>query len=256
LSRITKNLLVGFTLLCAVVLAVFCVELVLLNSEDYAGRPGASLSNGLPDGDEENSNGSEAADAEPPDDSEPPEENGDGDDEPPNEDDTPSKGTLFEMDMLDNVNTVTLYANEEIFEYSWGEALWTFTYLGDGKASLEVSIGLLTPQGGTSGLTKELAVHYLDDESPAAFERRIADSLARGVYISGEKNGETYEMWVHGPLVGGNDSHARAVVFVANYQNEEQRAAIYDVLDTLEVVSDPEFEQEVDLEDGLEDETE
>jgi len=237
MSRTIKNLIIIFTLLCAMVLIVFCIELVLLNRGNNGRETGPAISDNTPAGNEGAAGEQEAAGAEQSGDTEQSEDTDqNGNDTTQEGQKPPPTGNPHEMKMLDDVNTLILYADEELFEYNEGEGVWTYIYKKHENASLEVSIGLLTPQGGVDELAAYIVKNNLDGSGSTGGEKQIGNTSFNGLYISGEKNGGTYEAWILGPLEGGLES--QAVVFVVSYQNEEQKEAIYSVLDTLELVSD------------------
>jgi len=226
------------------VLIVFCIQLIALNwnSGDKEGE--FPVTDGSPTGSAEDPDGSGEQDTEPPDDSELPDEGLEGEGAQQNGGNQTTGVKLFELLMLDEVNLLTLSADEGLFRYTEDDAVWLFTYLGEGEASFRVSDELLAPQGGVSGHAESLMEYYLDGaESPVGLDRQIANSSLRAVYIVGEKNGETHEVWVR-PLLNGNEGHAHVLVFIANYSNAEQKDAIYSILDTLELSINGEEQEE------------
>jgi hypothetical protein len=239
MSNFIKNMLIVFTLLCIGVLVVFCIELVMLNMDtDKDGDETPQLSSGTTSGDKDGGNEQETPDtghigvSEQPDDIEQT-----GSDDKPDDQEQSPKGKQYSLLMLDNVHILLLNVDEELFDFSEGEADWLFTYKGDGKASLEIAPDLATPQEGINGLARSLLKPYLDGgESSVRGEGTIGNSSLSGVSVIGHMNKETYEAWIYGPLAGG--SSGNVLVFIANYQNDEQKDELYAILDTLEMISD------------------
>jgi len=225
---------------------VFCIELVSLNVESGKdGEKGAQVSDGPPaEGSGENE-GPEEAGAERPGDTEQAgaaEQPGDG--EPPGEQSQPPEGKLYSLPLHDDVHELALYINEDLFKYNEGGDGWWFTYIEDGETRLQIVTDLITPPGGITKLMETLLSPYLNGgESLVGGSSKIAESSLRGIYAIGEKGNETYEGWVI-RLTDDSDSD-KAVDIIINYQNEEQKNALYDILDTLELnVLETEMETE------------
>ena len=244
MSRLTKNVLVVFTLLCAIMLIVFCIELIIVNWNSNSEEPTPSLSVSSPEGNVEKTDEPEVKDSEPPVSTDSPEITDDnGGDVTQETENQPPAGKQYQLPMLDDIHTLMLYASEELFEYSEGGegGDWLFTFLGDGKASLEVASDFITPPGGINALAEKLLINYLDGGEPTVGgERQIGKSSLQGVFVSGDKRGETYEAWIYGPFGGGETG--QAVVFVINFANGVQRDAIYTIIDTMEMVAKEEEE--------------
>ncbi|MCL2152056.1 MAG: hypothetical protein FWH57_03700 [Oscillospiraceae bacterium] len=249
MSSIAKNLLIVFTFVCIIVLAVFCIELVTLNADSSkSGDEGTQVSESPPIGATEGDDGQEPADTGLNGETEPPgiegqtENGGEGE----GQSQTPS-GKRYSLLMLDNEHTLIIYADEELFDFSEGEADWLFTYKGGGEASLEIAPDLVTPQDGIQGLAETLLTPYLEGgESTVVGEEQIRNSTLNGISVIGEIGKTTYEAWIYGPLAGGNSGNA--LDFIIKYQNEEQKEALYEILDTLEMLLEETPEEE--LEDG------
>jgi len=222
------------------VLVFFCIELVILNSEGGNDRePAPSISGSPADGNEDNADEPESPDMELPPDTDLPEDTDQNEDAGSTEGNIQSPtGKEYILPMFDDVHTIMLYANEELFDYiDEGDPHWTFNYKGGGKAALEVGSDYITPPGGVRTLAEEVMSGYLEGgASSVGGERKIGNSTLRGFYASGDKNGETYEVWINGPFEGGDRGHA--AVIVVNYNNKEQKDALYAILDTMELLSD------------------
>jgi len=221
------------------VLIVFCVELVALNVDSgKGGDEGTQVSESPPTGDEVDDGGQEEPDTDNPGEKEQP---GDGnlaeDGDQNGEEHQPLESKPYELLMYDDVHTLMLEVSEELFEYSSGADGWWFTHKGNGEARFQIVPHLITPPGGMTELVETLLIPYLDGgESSVGREMKIANSTLRGIYVTGENNGEIYEAWVYGLEVEGNSG--RAVDFIINYQNEGQKEALYAILDTLDMVTE------------------
>jgi len=129
---------------------------------------------------------------------------------------------------------LSLHADEELFEFVENENGWWLHYTGGGDASLEIGFAFIPPEG-----VEELASRFLDNyldggESESVGEQRIGRSSLRGLYVSGETNGETYEAWLHS--LSEYDVFDMIVVFVINYRDNAQKAALHAIIDTFEMI--------------------
>ena len=238
MNRIAKNAVVIFTLLCAIFLIVFCAELIIVNSEDETGKTDPAMSDDLKTDDKGGDDSSEKIDTKQPEGNAAQESSGqnEGGALPEKQKTTPT-GKRYDLSMLDDVHTLVLYADEELFDYEEEETSWLLTYNGGGGASLEIALVLISPQDGVAIYSENFLDNYLDGgRSSVGGVKQIGDSSLSGIFIIGDKNEETYEAWIHGPF-GGGDS-GRAVVFVIHYREDEQRDALYGIIDTLDMLSD------------------
>jgi len=239
-NNIVRNTIIGFTILCAIVLVFFCIELVILNRDGGNGGEPALSTNGSPaDGNEDSADEPEPPDTELPTDTDLPEVTDQDEDagSAVGNNQSPT-GKQYVLPMFDDVHVIMLSASEELFDYiDEGDPHWTFNYKGGGKAALEIGSDYITPPGGVRTLAEEVMSGYLEGgTSSVGGERKIGNSPLRGFYASGDKNGETYEVWINGPFEGGDKGHA--VVIVVNYNDKDQKDALYAVLDTLELLSE------------------
>jgi len=236
MSRTIKNLVIVFTLICVIILVFFCIELIILNRDSGDEKTESPVLVNSPDENVDNDNGLEKTDTDPPVDTDPPEETDQNDENnPPEEQNQSHASKQYILPLLDDVHTIVLYADEELFDFTAELEHWTFTYKEDGNASLYIASDFITPPGGIGALAKSILTGYLEGGgSSVRGEQGIGNSTLRGVLVTGNKNGETYDAWINGPFGGGEIGHA--VVFVANYQNEEQKAALYTILDTIELL--------------------
>ena len=243
MNKIVKNLVLAFTIICALVLVVFCIELIIINSGSDNLEEETVLSNGDPDGDA-------PEEQEIPNDVPPGSEGLPSDGNQQGEPNTQPKGKEFELEMLVEEMVLALLADEEMFEYAEVETGWEFRYTGAGNALLRINLDYIPPQGARS-IAQALLDPYVEDIEPTiGGVRQIRGSSLRGIYVAAEKDGETFEAWLHGPLGSGVSGHA--VAFIINYQNDTQKDALSAILDTLDMVdlSEQETEDTQDDQDG------
>jgi len=237
MSKIVKNLLIGFTCACAIVLVVFVVEMILLNRD--AGEGGATV---------ESRSGEEQTGTESPSGAQ--RENGTGrngdeninvtgDDGDSDRDGNagqsggirpPPTGKRYELPMPDGMNLV-LHAEEELFEHFEGNNEDYFMYLGEDTVYIEIRFVHMT-QG-----VRPFSERFLDEfvgsgGTTVSGNRQIRQSPLEGTYVSGENNGATYEAWIHSPI--SDEDSNMGIAIIITYSNNEQRNAIYTVLDTME----------------------
>ena len=230
MSKTVKNLLLVFTLVCAIALVAFCIELFVLNSG--AGEEGGpALTETPPDGDGGSSAGTESTpsgQAKPP-----PGTSSPGRTDPADTSPSRPPGKRYELAMLDNTKLV-LYADKELFEYSEPQDVIQFTYTGEGSALLEIGYNWIPPQG-VNALAERFLDGYLDGgESNVGGDGLIRHSQLNGVFISGVKGAETYEAWLHSSEDASFDD--LVIYFIINYSSVEQRNALYSILDSLETI--------------------
>jgi len=230
LHKTVKKVLLGFTILCALLLAIFSVELILLNRDTGAERPGPTLPAGTQNGDGESDPGASDNGAETPDNGDAP-ENGGGQAVV-----RPPTGTRFER--LVTVGTLVFHVDEAFFTRSNPEmedTLDIFTYIGEGTAAIEIRM-ISTPQGARVFAERFLESTFGVEDPDVGSEDFIGLSQLRGVMATGERGGITYEAWVHNFTEPGIED--LGLVFVISYQNITQREALRSILDTLSIVLD------------------
>jgi len=239
MSKIVKNLLIGFTCVCAVALVVFVVEMVLLNRD--AGEGGATV---------ESRSGEEKSGTESPSGAQG--ENGTGGTGDENTNGTgfdgdedrdgnanqsggirpQPTGKLYELPMPGGLNLL-LHAEEDLFEHVMGNNEDHFVYLGEGTAFIEIRFVLMT-QGVRSFTERFLDEFVGSGGTTVSGERQIRQSTLRGILVSGEGNGATYEAWIYS--FPGDAGDNMGVAFIITYSNDEQKNAIYTVLDSMEMI--------------------
>ena len=236
MSGIVKKILLGFSLLCLIVLGVFCVQLYALNRDRGDGVEAGMQSSESPS--DENGTGSGAdkqvTDTGPPPSASPSGNNGvSGDAGLPSKPAAPPTGKRYELPMPGAL-TLVLYADEGLFEHTMLELSDLFTYTGDGTASLAIDFAFFS-----EGVEK-FAESYLDGYAGSGgtsvgAKAAIRGSSLNGVFVSASKDGEIYEAWIHN--FEGEEISDMGVVFVLHYRDNAQKSALYGVLDTLEIVA-------------------
>ena len=235
MGKMLKNLLIVLSLVCAIMLIVFCVQLFMINRE--SGNDGETLQfSGSPgnDGEDDNDDRRTSSDDE---------RSGDADltgnkdrpeeQSPPTGAATPPTGRPYEILMPGNLLLI-LYADENQFEYSEHEDSYRFRYTGEGTATLEIP--LLYMQFGL----ELFVLDYLDGfvgsgGTSVGNEGTIGRSSVDGIFVSGSLDGENYEAWIHSfSDIGLTDM---GIAFELHYRSDEQKTALYTILDTLELVT-------------------
>ena len=218
MSTISKNLLLGLTLVCVVVLIVFCIQLIVLNRGVTPAEQGSVISGGSQE-DTEDSNIDDGEDVD--------------DEEDTNIVDAPvtprppPQGTRRQFRVSDS-NMLIVYARDELFDFEERDFDWWFLYNGGGIATLEIRHTMIGPQG-----IEASAIAFLNQYSggtDATFngEEAIGGSELRGHHVTARHGNETSEAWIH--ILLDNDL---ALAFVISYENDQQRDALYEVLSTL-----------------------
>ena len=224
LSKTIKNVLMVFALVCIVVLVVFTIELIVINSGGGDNDGSDPTQSDSPP--EENGDPTGSPQSDPTGDIRPP----GGTDGLPNGSPTAPTGKRYEL-LYSSTETLVVFADEELFEYdAQMEAANKFIYNDEDNASLLIHFDSL-PQG-AERRAEQILDGYLDgNDSHVSGESPIRRSQLRGVYVSGVNNtGETFEAWVH--VIAGDI----AMTFIINYRNDDQKNALYTVLDTLRLV--------------------
>jgi len=223
MSNLLKNILLGFTFVCVIVLLVFCIQLIVLNRGGEPSGPGPAISGGQ-QGDEN------------------PDREGEGEEDPDGEGEQgtngnvqstprpPAQGTRHElMVTLDSV--LVIYARDELFDFEEREIDWWFNYKGGGNATLEISYILITAQGVVAHAESFLNNYTGGTEAFFVGEDLIVSSEISGYHVTAVHGGGMYEAWIH--TLPSSDL---ALVFVINYENNQQRDALYEVLSTLDML--------------------
>jgi len=216
MSAISKNLILALTLVCAVVLIVFCIQLIVINSgvDPMDSRPAITGGSGQEGEGDSEENGSD--------------EEGVGIAQVTPRPDP--QGTRRELRVTAESNLV-IYTRDEIFDFEESDMSWWFLYSGGGIGTLEITHISISPQGVAA--TAEAFLNNYTGGTEADFngDESIKGSPLRGYHVSARLGGEVYEAWIH--MLLGSDL---ALVFVINYENDQQRDALYEVLSTLDFI--------------------
>jgi len=218
MGNLSKNLLLGLTVVCIIAVIVFCIQLIVINSGvdrpqpgTISGSPGQNGDDGdeQPDGDEGNN------------------------DSNPGPITTPRpipQGTRHEIAIADNSRLI-VYARAESFDYEAGDLKWLFNYTGGGTAGLEIAFTMLTSAHSADTHTEAFLNRYTGGTG-AEFtqEELIHGSTIYGYHASARVENVTYEAWIHNLV----DSDI-ALAFVIKYENDQQKEALYEVLSSLDL---------------------
>jgi len=221
MSNISKNLLLGLTLVCVIVLIVFCIQLIVLNRGVDPADSGSAISGSSQSNEDTEGDGEE-------------EPNGEG------EDGTnvtaqvtprpPPQGTRREL-MVTMESVLVVYARDDLFDFEHREIDWWFTYTGGGDAKLEISYIMITPIGVAAHAETFLNNYTGGTEAEFTGEESIVGSELRGYHVTALSGGLRYEAWIHTLF----DSDL-ALVFVISYENDQQKEALYEILSTLDMI--------------------
>ena len=231
MSKTVKNLLIVFTLLCAIVLVVFTIELFLINQGTGDSRENSPA---LP---EETPGEIEAPPGE-----QPPSTTGEGsafwqtETQQPQQPSGQPTGKRYEL-LYSPTKNLIVYADEVLFEHdSQMEMADMFTYIDGENASLLIRFTSL-PQGAEKCAESILDGYLEENESTVGGLGPIKQSSLNGVFVSGVKDGETFEAWIHSiPDSDSNISNDIGMAFIIRYRDNEQKSALYTILDTLALI--------------------
>jgi len=230
MSKTIKKIIVVFTILCAMLLIVFSIELILINRDSESGGTEPSAQGSPPPGSGGDNDGAKA-----PDPGTPETANGNGDAahsggaQPP-----PPLGTRHER-LMPGDSELVFYVQDELFEHTAEEqeAIYDiFTFRDGGTAALEIRF-VFMPQGVSVYASSYLEVDFDVAESTVYGEEPISRSPLRGFLITGTKAGTTYESWIY--TFSDPELVNLGISFIIYYQNEAQRSALYTILDTFEM---------------------
>jgi hypothetical protein len=239
MSKTIKNLLIVFTLLCAIAVVVFTIELFIINRGSRDGDTEQSLSGGQPAVGGSPSEGQQApSGGEPQEGTGQPGETGQPTDTgPPDGQRPPPMGTLNERLMPGENTRLAFYTDDELLDHIVTESediLDIFALKADQTSRLEIRF-VFFPHD-----LREFAERILDDfinrgTTRVGDEIQIGNSPLTGLYVSGEESGVSYEAWIYNFSSHGFDDIGLA--FIINHRNDEQKEALHAILDTLEMVT-------------------
>ena len=221
MSNIAKNLLLALTVVCIIALIVFCIQLIVINRGVDPARPGTTTPGGSQQG---------SGEADPDGDGDEPsgDENGPGEGDPGPIQRPPPQGRRHNLRVTPG-SVLIIYAREELFDFDERELDWWFLYTY-GFATLEISFTMIGPQGAAEHAETFLNAYTGGTEAEFSGEQSIAGSELKGYHVIARHGNEVYEAWIHDLA----DSDL-ALVFVINYEGEQERDALYEVLSTLDM---------------------
>jgi len=227
MSNITKNLLLALSLVCAIALIVFCIQLIVINRGVEPREPGATISGGAKQGDKEpdtdnQPDGEDSADG----------ENSDGENsQKQNTPRPPPQGERNELAIPGDLKLI-VYAREELFEYTKNDFNWRFEYTREGEAALEIRLILVSLQGIASD-AETFLMSYAEGATPEPGDEVSFQGFSlEGYNVTAQRGNVTYEALVH-PL----PDDEFALVFVINYQNDQQKDALYEILYSIDLLT-------------------
>ena len=227
MNKTIKNLLLVFTLICAIVFVVFIIELIILNRDTGGdGDTAAATSGSIP----ANSIESSANPPQSPADNRSSGVNRASESPPPDQE----TGKRYEL-LYSPAQKLVLYADEELFEHEEMDSGDIFFFTDDIRASLEICPAY-APDGAEACAESYLDGYLEGNESFVSGTSQIKRSALSGVFVSGVNAGETFEAWIH-DIIGVSGDMGMA--FVIRYSDNDQRNALYAILDTLELVPSP-----------------
>ena len=223
MSKTIKKTITIFTVLCAALLIVFCVELLLINR----GRDDAGTTMIRTPSTESPQSNPTANQVVPPVETIPA-----SNVNTPDGTETENIGSRYELNMASDVQLI-LYSDEEHFEFTDMDPVWIFDHV-DSEARLEVSLRYLPQQAEVYAAS--FLDGYLDGEtSVVRGERQVARSNLRGVYVTGISETETYAAWIIPIDTGDDDNLGVAIMMV--YRNEVLRDELLGIVDTIEMTA-------------------
>lgn len=224
MSGISKNLFMVLSVVCAIALVVFLIQLIVLNRDSEPRDIETVVSEGSGDRDGQNQGGDE-------------DNVGSGsitDFVPTPTPRPPPQGQEYILPVDPSTNTMlSIYAAEEKFDFFENLNDWTFAYKNGGDVSLVISFTGMSPQGG-GGSDAETFLNDILGEEIAEFKGSysIVDSDMTGFNAQAQKDGRTYEVWLY--RLEGNDLNL-ALAFCINYEFNTQMDDLYEVLSSMSI---------------------
>jgi len=222
MANISKKLFLALSLVCVIAIITFLIQLIIINSGVEPRQPNTTISgDNPPNRDNENSGSGEDSG-----------ENGDGGNSEDNGTAPPTtrpppQGQRNEV-LVDTDKILVLYTRTELFDLIPNEFDWVFSYTGGGIAGLSISFTFVSPQNAAADAEDFLNRHTSGIGADYKGDLFILDTTIRGYHVTTSVGGVTYEAWLH--QMAGSDL---ALAFVLNYSNNEQRDALYEVLNTI-----------------------
>jgi len=216
MANISKKLFLALSLACAIGIITFFIQLIVINSGVEPRRPNSTISGENPQG----GNNSNIGNGENP-----------GSNEPspspsPTARPTP-QGERTEV-LVDTDTILVIYARSDLFTLIRNEFDWLFQYTGGGIAGLEVSFAYISPQNAATDAESFLNRKTGGTGADYKGDLFILDTPIRGYHVTSSNAGITYEVWLH--QMAGSDL---ALALTINYSTNEQRDALYEILNTI-----------------------
>ena len=241
MSKAVRSLIIAFSVFCAFMLAVFLIQLLVLNSGDGSGAAGS------PDPSGASPTGSGPSHWSPP--SESPAGQGatdpSGDAASPGLDEPGSapperEGTVYSFDMPGDQKLV-LFVEEDTegqqFSFKASDSeddICVLDYNGNGTAGLELRY-LYLPDGVRAYAETSLDKYVGEGGTRFLGDAAIRASGLRGAAVAAALDRLTYEAWIYSfSDVGYSEVGVEIVIY---YQNPLQMNVLYEIIDTLELVA-------------------
>ena len=231
MNKTLRILIMFFTVVCLVVLVVFCVELILQNRGVERGVIQAP------------------AEIEDDPDEQPPDY--DGDEEEPLEDEIPEPLLdRFAIPMPGGEFILGMYVDMDRFGHNSGEILDWFVYMGGGAtAFLEIHMVQIPEDSENYAIEfmeGRFDVQGVPDEDYT--HTRISNSGLSGMYALADYEGTRFETWI---LAIPNTPNF-GVAITISYRDYEQLLALEAILDTMELLSgrDADENDDADINDN------
>ena len=242
MSKAIKNLLIAFTVLCAFVFVIFLIQLLVLNSgngvgpeesQSVSGAP--ATGGGSPTPGQPGTTGNTSPEGSSPSGGLEPSGNTD-----PEGSQAEPDGTIYEFEMPEDLK-LTLFVKEETreqqfsyIEYESEDEPYVLKFNGNGTAALELRYAFL--KDGIGAYAAESLDKFVGSGGTEVIgETTIRGSGLRGTAVTATKDRMTYEGWIYSfSGIGLDDVGFEIVIY---YTNDLQKNALYDILDTLKMVS-------------------
>ena len=243
MSKLGRNLLITFTIICMFAVVVFTIELLVINrdndgntdpnpyaSGDASPGQGGSSGNGQQGG--ANASGGQGSSSES-------DQSGDA---------QPEFVTRTYTIPISNGNNIVMSIEEDpenpYFEYKdmgaeSEDIICVLRYRGNAAASLEFRYIQLT-QGAGAFASMLLEEEFGIEDSTIIGSGPIKESELDGFAVSGELDGVTYEAWVHSFADIGNNNAGIAIImsYPSGPAGNTPRELINLILNTMDITSD------------------
>ncbi|MCL2078770.1 MAG: hypothetical protein FWH17_02885 [Oscillospiraceae bacterium] len=228
MKNIYKNSFMALTLICAVALIIFFVQLIILNVGVEPREFNSVISEstptpGVPENDDLGNNIGQTDDG----------TSGGLNGENQNNRPAP-QGEQYDIILSDSPRmNLIIYAEESLFEFVENDLSWSFLLSGTGNAKLDIAFALLPPQGVAS--EAEIFLNNRSGGNGAEYKGLLQSMHTVPIacyHVSDDSGSVIYEAWFH-PLDGSDIS----VAFIISYSTNDQRDTLYALLSTMEIES-------------------